>query len=387
MSTRMKFRYLWLAPVMSLFLANTHVHADEGLGTFSHIAEPAPPTRADQWGPVPTYLFSVVNVAPGLLPFFNNAPVFGVPGTVLGDFWHRTQVTGDWGGVRTELARNGLFIDVYTTSTFQDVTSGGLKTVNSFVQNVQASLNLDTGRAGLWSGGLFHFTMQARYGSTPTDTFTVGSTVPQYVGLVLPGPLLSHDILPSDYFFVQSITPQFDVILGRISDVFIPDETLFGDSYKFYFANFNFNKNPMTTNFYHPTAIAALGVWTPTKSVIIAGGGLDPFTRANTFEDAFRTGLNLYVTAVVSYAVSGRPGQVSPSFNWSNQAHIDLESPFGPLSRVQVPDAVGALLGGSTAGLPVNFERSSTFTIANASQYLYLKEREASEVKKKMQNA
>ena len=130
---------------------------------------------AEPWGPVPTDKLSIANVAPVLLPYFNNGPVFGLPGTILGDFWNRTQVTGDWGGIRTELARNGLFIDVYSTSTFQDVTSGGLKTGNSFVQNVQASLNLDTGRAGLWSGGLFHFTVQARYGSTPTDTFTVGS--------------------------------------------------------------------------------------------------------------------------------------------------------------------------------------------------------------------
>src|SRR5262249_6233665 len=125
----------------------------------------------------------------------------------------------------------------------------------------------------------------------------------------------------------------------------------------------------------------------PLPSASYAAGGLYQFTRANTFEDAFQTGVNLYATAVVSYALRGRPGQVSPSFNWSNQAQIDFESPFGPLSRAQVPDAVGALLGGPTAGLPVNFKRSSSFTIANASQYLYLKETEASEVKKKMKNA
>src|SRR6516162_632736 len=111
--TRMKLRYLWFAPVMSLLLANTHVQADEGIGTFTHIAEPAPPTRPDQWGPVPTYLFSIVNVAPGLLPFFNNALVFGVPGTVVGNFWENTQLTGDWGGARTELARHGFFFDAY----------------------------------------------------------------------------------------------------------------------------------------------------------------------------------------------------------------------------------------------------------------------------------
>ena len=230
---------------MSLFLANTHVHADEGLGTFSHIAEPALPTRADQWGPVPTYLFSVVNVAPGLLPFFNNAPVFGVSGTVVGNFWQNTQLTGDWGGARTELARRGFFFDAYATSAYQNVTAGGLKTGGSFVQNNQISLNIDTGRAGWWAGGLIHFTAQSRSGDAPENTFTVGSYVPQYTALVLPDPMAAHNIYPSEYFLVQVLSKQFSIVLGKISDVFIPDQTLFGDSYKFYFANFNLNKNPI----------------------------------------------------------------------------------------------------------------------------------------------
>src|SRR5262249_22001521 len=34
--------------------------------------------------------------------------------------------------------------------------------------------NIDTTRAGLWSGGLFHFTVQSRYGSS-REHFTVGS--------------------------------------------------------------------------------------------------------------------------------------------------------------------------------------------------------------------
>jgi hypothetical protein len=84
-----------------------------------------------------------------LLPFFNNGPVFGVPGTEGGDLWNRTQLTGDWGGARTDLAAHGFFFDLYTTSTYQDVTSGGLKTGSSFVQNVQLSINVDTGRTNL----------------------------------------------------------------------------------------------------------------------------------------------------------------------------------------------------------------------------------------------
>src|SRR5215813_15322541 len=351
----------------------------ENLANFAHIASAQP---------APTERVSLATVAPGLLTYFNNGPVFGIGGTESGNFWQRSQLSGDWNGARAAWTDHGVFLDIYSTSAYQNVTSGGLKTGSAFAQNTQLSLNIDTARAGWWSGGLFHFTVQSRYGSPPEDTFTVGSYVPQYTGLVEPGPLLSKDTWPSEYFLTQALAKKFSVVLGVISDVFIPDETLFGDSYKFYFANFNLNKNPMTTNFYHPTAIAALGVWVPTKSVVIAGGALDPFTRANTFEDTFHHGLNLYATAVVSYALHGRPGQVSPSFNWSNQLHIDRESPFGTLSRAQVPDAVGALLGlGPTAGLPVNFENNSSFTIANVSQYLSLKETDVSKVPEKLKNA
>src|SRR5215471_19147096 len=332
MCTKMKLRFLWFAPVMSLLLANTHVQADEGLATFGHIAEPAPPARPDQWGPVPTQLLSLVNVAPGLLPYFNNAPTFGVPGTVVGGFWDSTQVTGDWGGARTELARHGFFFDVYATSAYQNVTAGGLKTGGSFVQNNQISLNIDTGRAGWWAGGLIHFTAQSRSGDAPENTFTAGSYVPQYTALVLPDPMAAHNIYPSEYFLVQVLSKQFSIVLGKISDVFIPDQTLFGDSYKYYFANFNLNKNPMTTNFYHPTAWAALGIWTPAQWLAIVGGVLDPNTQANNFATDAYDKVNLYVQAVAIYNVAGLPGQFSPAFNWSNKPKIDLVTPFGTLT-------------------------------------------------------
>jgi hypothetical protein len=224
----MYWKHVASVGVISLLLLPGHkAWADTGLGGFGYInegpttARPAPPPRSKRtkqkreiaipvppspapWGPVPTKQVSIVNVAPVLLPYFNNGPVFGVPGTVTGDFWSRTQVTGDWGGARTSLANMGVFLDVYTTSVYQDVTSGGLKTGGSFVQNIQTSLNVDTGRAGLWSGGLLHVTVQSRYGDSPANTFTAGTTIPQYTGLVYPGPTLWHDTLPAEYFFVQS---------------------------------------------------------------------------------------------------------------------------------------------------------------------------------------
>ena len=162
-----------------LATAGSDALAQEGFASFRYMEEPATPAPAPTlWEAVPAPKLSLVNVAPLLLPFVNNAPVFGVPGTVVGGFWERTQVTGDWGGVRTDWARHGVFLDLYTTTTYQNVTSGGIKTGDAFWNNTQISFNLDTGRAGLWPGGLFHVTVQARNGDGPDDTFTVGSYVP-----------------------------------------------------------------------------------------------------------------------------------------------------------------------------------------------------------------
>ncbi len=157
--------------------------------------------------------------------------------------------------------------------------------------------------------------------------------------------------------------------------MFIPDQTLLADSYKFYFANFNFNKSPQTTNFYNPTAWAALGVATPSDWLAIGGGVLDPNSQSDNFDADAYNKVNLYATAVASYQLGGLPGQFSPSFNWSNKPKIDLNTPFGILTPGQIRQAVGVLAGsGMTSGLPINSGNDSDFLIANLSQYLFMKD-------------
>lgn len=403
----MKSSHLGAWASAALLLANVSAHADEGLVNFGNIgsaptaaapeAKPAKSSRnkpskklssqrqaapaaapvIEPWGPVPTgKLISLVNVAPGLLAYFNNAPVFGLPGTVTGDIWNRTQLLGAWDGTRTDLARQGFFFDIYSTSYYQNITSGGLKTGGSFVQNTQFSVNIDTARAGWWSGGLIHATAQWRSGDSPSNTFTSGASVPQYTGLVYPDPQLSHDILPTEYYLVQALSRQFSVVLGKISNIFIPDQTAFGSSYKFHFANFNFNKNPMTPNFYNPTSLAALGVFAFSPKFAIAGGVLDPDSKADNLASHAFDHVNLYLTSVMSYDIAGLPGQFSPAFNWSNKPKIDLDMPFGRLtSLAAVTQAVGGLLGANGLdGLPTNTKSESWFAIANASQYLFVKD-------------
>jgi porin len=333
-------------------------------------------TAADAWGSVPTKKASVANVAPALLPFFNNGPVFGLPGTEVGDFRPRTQLGGDWGGARTDLARHGLFFDLYSTSTYQNVASGGLKTGNAFVQNTQLSINVDTGRAGLWSGGVFHVTLESRYGSSsPHNTFTVGSTVPQYTGLAIPGPFLVHDVLPTEYFLFQSLTPQFAVVLGKTNVLKHADQTFFGNSYRYYFANLNFNKIPMALNFYNTTSLAAVGLWMPSQRLTVAAGVFDPNSEADNLATKAFDRVNVYGITILSYKIGNLPGQSWAQANWTNKPKIDLTSPYGQLSPSEVPQAVGVLLGAPSAqALPINSKGKSWVTLGNLSQYLFVKD-------------
>src|SRR5438094_501399 len=64
-------------------------------GSPPNSAPAAPSTAATPWGPVPTKKKSLVNLEPWLLPFFNNAPIFGIPGTVTGNAEYRG-VVEEW---------------------------------------------------------------------------------------------------------------------------------------------------------------------------------------------------------------------------------------------------------------------------------------------------
>jgi porin len=256
----------------------------------------------DPWQPIPTNYVSVANLAPGLLTFFNNGPVFGIPRTATGDIWNRTQLTGDWGGVRTDWARHGVFIDIYSTSYYQNVTSGGLKTGGAFVQNTEASLNIDTGRAGLWSGGLLHFTLQPRFGDTPVNTFTAGATVPQYAGLAFPDPIRANDVLPTQFFLSQSLTK--DQHPGRQGCCRLPARpNPVRRQLQIRFCQLQLQQSPVALSFYNAVSWAAVGVWAPSPQFVVYGGVFDPNSKADNFADHAFDSVNLYITAIVSYAV------------------------------------------------------------------------------------
>src|SRR5260370_17934236 len=99
----------YLAPcILAISLLSVAIaEADQNFAGFRHIDAsgglPGAAQAAPDWGPVQTDKASIANLSPVLLPFFNNGPVFGLPGTVVGDFCENTQLSVDGGGFPTSL--------------------------------------------------------------------------------------------------------------------------------------------------------------------------------------------------------------------------------------------------------------------------------------------
>jgi porin len=91
-----------------------------------------------------------------------------------GSIWSRSTLSGNWGGVRDRLAAKGLTVGLDATYTFQGVASGGFDgpvfervsdeddTGNDFSGTL--TLELDTGTAGLWQGGMLNARADGRTG-------------------------------------------------------------------------------------------------------------------------------------------------------------------------------------------------------------------------------
>src|SRR5262245_1652582 len=69
-----------------------------------------------------------------------------------GDLWHRSRLTGDWGGSRTDLANKGIQIDVDWTQYVQGVVDGGLDQETRYGGHADYLVHLDLMRMGVLPG-------------------------------------------------------------------------------------------------------------------------------------------------------------------------------------------------------------------------------------------
>jgi len=92
------------------------------------------------------------------------------------DLLHRERLTGNWGGVRTNLEDKGLSTQVVWTNFLEGIAAGDRSGGPYYGGHVYAALNFDGTRAKFIDGFSFDFSLEGHYGQTVNDR--IGTVLP-----------------------------------------------------------------------------------------------------------------------------------------------------------------------------------------------------------------
>jgi porin len=238
-----------------------------------------------------------------------------------GDLWSRPTLTGDWFGLRQDLMDHGIRFDVNSTQTFQGVWSGGKSHESTYQGGLDLIFQLDTGKAGLWPGGVFRIKGEVRYGQDANGN--TGSLMPVNFDALYPIP--GRDgIELSEFNYTQFLAPWVAVTLGRFSprdaNVFAHDET--GQ-----FLNTAFNINPVIVTTIPQTFLGAGVILLPAEDVVLTTLVLDSEGKADEsgFNTAFERGTSVFQQLEIGIKPFGLPGHQRVGWTWSDKSRIKLE--------------------------------------------------------------
>jgi porin len=220
--------------------------------------------------------------AQGLLP----VPDYG------GDLWHRSHLTGDWGGKRTDLANKGAQVDVDWTQYVQGVVDGGLDRSTRYGGHVDYLINLDLMRMGLIPGGLVRFRAESRYGDSVNGIS--GQILPVNTTALFPlTNRLDEDvaIAITDLNYTQFLSEHLAVLVGKLDTLDADPNEFASGRGKSQFMNANFLFNSVVALRLPYSTLGAGVLWLPTKNIAVNGSII------NTTDSSTDTGLTTSGTA------------------------------------------------------------------------------------------
>ena len=159
-----------------------------------------------------------------------------------GDIFTRSTLTGDWLGLRNDLAAKGVTFDANVTQIEQGVVSGGKNGSWEYGGRGDLTGNLDTQKLGLWPGGFLTAELEGNWNQSVN--FKAGSLVAVNTNQLFPLPTGNNVALP-DLSFAQFLSHYVGVLAGKVQTISQGDLNEFahgkGDTQ---FFNLAFNVNP-----------------------------------------------------------------------------------------------------------------------------------------------
>ena len=254
-----------------------------------------------------------------------------VPDTWGGDLWSRPRLTGSWGGFRDELGKRGVVFDADLLLTPQGVLDGGRDTGWEFWGIAEYTLNVDTGKLGLWPGGFLRVYAGSSFGESLSNDS--GALVPLNTTWLYPEPNEPSTGL-MHATFMQFLHPKFGLLAGKIF-------TLDANHGEF---SGNFRTQFMNTGLAIPMSLALVPISAygggvvvlPWQGVALSALVLDPSGTPsnNDITEAFDDGVMVLATGAVDVKPFGLKGHQKLGVMWSDKTRLSLDQDPANLARL-----------------------------------------------------
>lgn len=275
-----------------------------------------------------------------------------------GDLLSRSTLTGDWGGTRQDLADHGVTLDASLTQVGVGVVSGGRDTGWEGLGRGEVDMNLDTGKMGLWPGGLFSVIAEGHYGN-PVSASHAGVLVPVDINEVLPEQ--DNSFVVSQFTYTQFLSETFGLFIGKMTTI----TQISGDMNEFahgkgdhQFLNTNFNANPALLLTVPYSTYGAGAIALPIKDLQLTATVIDAHGRPDSaqFDSMFSNGATFIAE-----------GRYTTHF-WDMTGHQLLGGTYSTASYTDLDQSIANLL---IPGLPTEQADDSWSLYYNVDQYFY----------------
>lgn len=310
-----------------------------------------------------TGLISIVDAAPmtyyGMLRY---PKFYGDPNmdrdTVDGSLADRQYLLGSLGGARNTWADSGWLIDADVTQVVQGAASGPGDDAQ-YIGSADLWVGLDTGRAGLWSGGLLFAHVEGDWGNTVTGT---GALLPLNADAIMPAAPSSFAL--SELYIFQGLPHEFAAIIGKVDWAAYADTSLFANDERNQFMNEGLVNNPILGAFIPYTSLGG-GLFKQFNAEL--GGGI-VVSASNTnatssgFSDLCGCALTYGLAGSWTPKFSGRPGNYSllVGYNSKDPDAFDIDARY--------------FLGEIVGVVPIAKKNGNYAAALGGSQYLWVKE-------------
>jgi porin len=253
-----------------------------------------------------------------------------IPPTWGGDVWSRPRLTGDWGGLRDELGKKGVVLDIDLLQTLQGVASGGRNHVATYWGLAEYTLNVDTQKLGLLPGGFLRVQGQSGFGQNIDHAS--GAFISPNIASLLPEPGGTATGL-TNLSFTQFLSKHFGVFLGKMYTLG-GDYNTFAHDYQSTFLNTALDFNT-TLALFPFTAYGGGLVILPWEGAVFTVSALDPDGTAtnNDISDAFKDGVVVAAEGRVTLKPFGLVGHQLLGGAWSNKERTSLQQDPSNIAR------------------------------------------------------